>query len=341
LLPGSLELQEAGKHDSQNFPHSFIERLQSIIPPEKFDQVLGSFCPREKFSFRVNELVGPVERILAELRHLEIEFQPIDWLNAGQSSPSAFEANRVFRQRLTHSPLVDQGKIYPQNLSSMIAPCILGAVPGEVVLDLAAAPGGKTTHLAQLMKNQGQLSAVEAVRTRMFKLQANLKRCGVTICKTYLTDGRTVGQKTPERFDRVLLDAPCSSEARFQAGNPATWETWSMRKLRETSRKQIGLLKAAIHAAKIGGTILYCTCSFSPEENELVVDKVLKSFGDAVALDRIELPIDNIQPGLTEFENLKFDSQLIGAVRILPDQVSDAFFMAKIRKLKRSRRLKD
>jgi tRNA (cytosine49-C5)-methyltransferase len=129
-----------------------------------------------------------------------------------------------------------------------------------------------------------------------------------------------------------LLDAPCSSEARFQAGDPDSWSTWSPRKLRETSRKQIGLLKAALHAARIGGAVLYCTCSFSPEENELVLDKVLKTFGDAVALETIELPMRNVQRGLTEFNGLVFDSQIQRAVRILPNEINDAFFLARITK---------
>lgn len=323
-------MQDGWKENNLILPTAFVERLRSIVPIERFDEVLGSFCAKQFFSFRINTLIAPVEQILAELRQLEIEFRAVQWLNAEPNSTFAFVASREDRERLTHSPLVGEGKVYLQNLSSMIATWVLRPIPGETVLDLAAAPGGKTTQLAQWMKNEGQLSAVEAVRTRMFKLQANLKRCGVTICKTYLTDGRTVGGKTPERFDRVLLDAPCSSEARFQAGDPQTWETWSLRKLRETSRKQIGLLKAAVHAAKVGGTILYCTCSFAPEENEQVVDKVLKKFGQAIELDRIDLPIENNQRGLTEFDDFKFDSQLTRAIRILPNQVNDAFFMAKL-----------
>lgn len=99
------------------------------------------------------------------------------------------------------------------------------------MLDLAAAPGGKTLQMAAMMQDRGRIAAVEAVRTRMFKLQANLRRHGPTIVKTYLTDGRTVGRKTPERFDRVLLDSPCSSEARFQRADPGSWRHWSLCKL--------------------------------------------------------------------------------------------------------------
>lgn len=156
---------------------------------------------------------------------------------AGQ--PIAFTTPPEHRQTLTHSPIIDQGKIYVQNLSSMLAPLILAPQPGEQILDLAAAPGGKTIQIAQMMHNTGILSAVEPIRSRMFKLRANLTRCNVKIAKTYPIDGRSVGRKTPERFDRVLLDAPCSSEARFRLKKPESWANWSLRKIRESSPQTV------------------------------------------------------------------------------------------------------
>jgi 16S rRNA (cytosine1407-C5)-methyltransferase len=322
---------------SEELPIEFRERLQEIIPASALETVLQSFRIEKQFSFRINTLVSSLEQTLSELETLGIRFQPLNWLKDRGNLPIAYWAERRYREPLTHSQLVDQGKIYLQNLSSMLAPWVLQPAPGDRVLDLAAAPGGKTTLLAQLMNNQGELSAVEAIRNRMFKLKANLKRCGVSICKTYLTDGRTVGNKTPDRFDLVLLDAPCSSEARFRTGEPQSWSTWSPRKLRETSRKQIGLLKAAVHAARIGGSVLYCTCSLSPEENEQVVDRVLRNFGQAIELQAIQLPLQNVQSGLTQFRGLEFDPQLKFAVRVLPNQLNDAFFIARIFKRGKTR----
>jgi 16S rRNA (cytosine1407-C5)-methyltransferase len=318
----------------QLLPPPFVARLAQIIEAYQLNRVLASFAEEKRFSFRINGLVGSAEETLVQVRQLGVDYEPVPWLVDEQVSPIAFVADRIWRERLTHSDLIEQGRVYLQNLSSMIAPWILGAAPEETVLDLAAAPGGKTIQLAQQMKNTGQLSAVEAVRNRMFKLQANLMRCNVTNCKTYFTDGRTVGQKTPERFDRVLLDAPCSSESRFRVDEPASWETWSLGKIRETSRKQIGLLKAAIHAAKIGGTILYCTCSFAPEENEQVVDKAIRKFGDAIEIVPFEIPFCHLQSGLTKWGEQTFDDRLAHTRRILPDAVFDAFYLAKIVKTK-------
>jgi 16S rRNA (cytosine1407-C5)-methyltransferase len=284
---------------------------------------------------------------LSELESLTVPVAPIPWVTNIEKQVVGFQTAREHRDQLTHSSIVDEGKIYIQNCSSMLAPMVLNPQPDETVLDLAAAPGGKTTQLAQLMNNQGILSAVEAVRKRMFKLQANLKRCGVKNARTYLTDGRTVGRKTPERFDRVLLDAPCSSESRFRTGDPTSWATWSPRKLRETSRKQVGLLKAAVHATKIGGEVLYCTCSFAPEENERTVHQVLKKLGNAIEV----LPIDlqrfetvdshssaasvaaNSMAGWPRFDGQEFNPQVAHCLRVLPNELLDAFFLARIRKV--------
>ncbi len=313
-----------------NLPAEFVERLKRIVPEDRFCDILASFSQPKRVAFRINSLICPRRETMAALQRLNIPCEPIAWLVDSQDEPIGYLTDREHRAQLTHSDLADSGRIYLQNPSSMLAPWLLDARPGETVLDLAAAPGGKTTQLAEQMQNTGQLSAVEAVRSRMFKLTANLKRCGVVHCKTYLTDGRTVGKKTPNRFDRVLLDAPCSSESRFRADDPVSWATWSLRKIRETSRKQIGLLKAAVHATKVGGTIVYCTCSFSPEENEAVLDKVLRRFEEAIELVPIQLPLSNQQAGLTAFENSTYDPQIANAIRILPNDRMDGFFLAKL-----------
>jgi 16S rRNA C967 or C1407 C5-methylase (RsmB/RsmF family) len=336
-IPAPDETEQVSLEDSQGLvnrrsplPLEFLHRIQSIVPAASCRPVLDSFEITKQVSFRINELVRPASEVLTAIAELAVPIQPVEWLTNREGVVLAYWTTAEFKSVLTHSPLADEGSIYLQNLSSMLAPYVLNPQPGETVLDLAAAPGGKTIQMAQQMLNQGHLSAVEAVRNRMFKLQANLKRGNVLICKTYLTDGRTVGNKTPGRFDRILLDAPCSSEARIHCQNPQSWSTWSLRKLRETSRKQIGLLKAAIRAVKPGGMVLYCTCSFAPEENEQVVDKVLRKFGDAVALEPIELPIANQQPGLTSFGETEYDPRLSATRRVLPDHLMDAFYLAKL-----------
>ena len=223
------------------------------------------------------------------------------------------------------------GWMYPLNPSSMLAVVALAPGPHEEILDLAAAPGGKTVALAARMGNSGRIAAVEPVRGRFHRLRANLDRCGVSNTQLYLADGRGIGRKVPERFDRVLLDAPCSSEARMRLEDKATHAHWKPRKIREASAKQTGLLRSAWRALKPGGVLVYCTCSFAPEENELVVNRLLKAESGAAPepLDFADVPR---QAGLTAWRGRECDPRLARAVRVLPDDLWDGFFVCRIRK---------
>ena len=159
-------------------------------------------------------------------------------------------------------------------------------------------------------------------------MQANLQRCGVTNVEFYQRDGRSVGRAVPERFDRVLLDAPCSSESRMNWQDASTYQHWSPRKVKETQRKQKSLIRSAYAALKPGGTLLYCTCSFAPDENELVVASLLKKT-DAQIMPIAEYP-SNSMPGLTQWLGKELNENLALTLRVLPAGPWDGFYVAKI-----------
>jgi 16S rRNA (cytosine1407-C5)-methyltransferase len=188
--------------------------------------------------------------------------------------------------------------------------------------------------MAAAMDNSGRISAVEPVRARFHRLKANLARCGVANARLYLKDGRRVGRLVPERFDRVLLDAPCSTEAGFRAGAPQTWRHWGPRKLRETSRKQRGLILSAFQALRPGGVLVYCTCSFAPEENEAVVDHLLAEAGSSCRTEPVDLPpVVPVRPALARWEGRSFHPGVARAARILPDARFEGFFLCRLRKM--------
>ncbi len=303
-------------------PSEFVERFKAIYPDDA-DGLLPLFDAPKPLSFRINPLKIDPEEALRRLKEAGFLPKSVDWYDL------AFTLPPEDRDRLVRSPLFERGEIYIQSLSSMLAPLALQPRPGEAVLDLAAAPGGKTLMMAALMRNEGLLSAVEPGRDRFFRLKANLDRGGVTIAKCYMTDGRGVGRKTPERFDKVMLDAPCSTEAKFRSFDPETTRYWSLKKVKEMAKLQTRLLFSAYQALKPGGTLLYATCSFAPEENEAVVDKLLKKEPNA-AVKPLNLPIDNQTPGLTTWGKKRFDKNLAQCVRVLPNQVMEGFFLAKI-----------
>ena len=235
------------------------------------------------------------------------------------------------REIITRHEGAGAGWLYPANPSSLLAVEALAPRPDEEILDLAAAPGGKTLAVAARMHNTGRIAAVEAVRRRFHRLRANLRRCGVANTQFYLTDGRGIGRKVPERFDRVLLDAPCSSEARIRWDEPRTHTHWKPRKIREASVKQFGLLRSAYRALKPGGVLVYCTCSFAPEENELVVNRLLRSEAGA-DIEPLNFSGPPLTVGLTAWRDQPCDPRLNRTIRVLPDDLWDGFFVARLRK---------
>lgn len=215
----------------------------------------------------------------------------------------------------------------------MIPPLVLNPQKGDCVLDLAAAPGSKTIQLAGIVGETGQILAVEKIRKRFYKLQDNLARNSAGFVKTYMGDGERIWKRNMEAFDRVLLDAPCSTEGRFLESDPETYHYWSMRKVKEMVRKQSRLLFSAVQCLKPGGTLVYSTCTFAPEENEGVVDRILQQFGANLSVEEIDMPSSaRWMNGLTSWKHKEFDRQVERARRILPDHMYEGFFICKFKK---------
>ena len=318
---------ESSKLPPDVLPPEFLNRLKQIVPESAWSDCCQGFAPRPQFTARVNRLHATPTQLREELQACQIEADTVSW------HAHALRFAALHRPSLVRSAAVAEGRLYVQNLSSMLAAQILDPQPGEQVLDLAAAPGGKASDLAERMGNQGWLSAVEPIRSRYFKLRDTFQRLGITIAHTYMMDGRRVGKKVPDRFDRVLLDAPCSGEARIRSAEPESFQFWSGRKIKEQARKQRGLLESAVAAARPGARILYCTCSFAPEENEAIVSDYLTRFPDQVDVVPFDLPIDNWQPGLSCWERAQFAAPVTQARRILPAEDMDAMFLCLLEKL--------
>ncbi|MDD2828412.1 MAG: RsmB/NOP family class I SAM-dependent RNA methyltransferase [Sulfuricurvum sp.] len=312
-----------------SLPEAFVERLEKIVPREHFDAILRTFDAPKQVTFRTNPLKTTPEELEAELHDAHITYEKIEW----ELLSGVYRISPEDKLRLTQTPAFYEGRLYIQNLSSMVAPLLLAPEPEETVLDLAAAPGGKTLILAGMMENTGWLSAVELQRERFFRLCDNLKHQGVTNAHTYMTDGRSVGKKCPLMFDRILLDAPCSSEARFKTHEPKSMSYWSVHKVKDTSKLQRRLLLSAFDALKPGGKLLYSTCSFSPEENESPLQHLLERHGAHLKTIPLTLPFDNIQKPLSRWGKEIYDERIQNGVRILPTDTIDGFFICLLEKL--------
>jgi NOL1/NOP2/sun family putative RNA methylase len=217
------------------------------------------------------------------------------------------------------------GYYYIQDLSSCIAADALDASKDELILDVAAAPGGKTTFIAQRMENTGLIIALEPSVRRARAMSFNLARCGVFNTCILRTDGIHT-EKLQMKFDRVLLDAPCSCEGVI--AKDATRKTsHTPEDVDYCSARQDKLIEAAAMVVKPGGVLVYSTCSFAPEENEIVVDRLLQKLGNVV----IE-PLKYGSNGLARFGKMTFDSQLKNTRRFYPHiHDTTGFFIAKLR----------
>ncbi len=217
------------------------------------------------------------------------------------------------------------GHYYIQDLSSCMAVDSLDIEPGQVVLDVAAAPGGKTTFMAQKMNNSGAIIAIEPNARRARSMSFNLARCGVYNTCILKTDALQVA-KFEIKCDRVLLDAPCSCEGVI-AKDPTRKISHTPQDVDYCSKMQQRLIQTVASSVKPGGILVYSTCSFAPEENEMVIDRLLQDFSNIT----VE-PIEYGSSGLTRFGDLIFDDQLKNARRLYPHlHDTTGFFIARLR----------
>jgi len=309
-----------------SLPETFLQRLSRIVPPERFEDCVSTFREPLAVGARVNTMLAERETMVDALRAAGFEVHPVVWY------PDAFWVPPQQREALLASSWVQNALVYVQNLSSMIPPLVLAPQPGEEVLDLCAAPGGKTLQLAAMMRDGGQLVAVEAVRTRFYKLRENLRRHGAGFVQTVQAEGEWLWKRWKGRFDAVLLDAPCSNEARFREDEPDTYRYWSLKKIGDMVRKQKSLIYSAIQCLKSGGRLVYCTCTFAPEENEGIIAHALKKFGDAIEVLPLPLPVEGMVSALSEWDGHVFPDAVRHARRILPSPQMEGFFVCLIRK---------
>lgn len=293
-----------------------FERYRGIIPDyEGFLDALRQPLP---VSIRVNTLkigVGAFRRLMAERGYHLTPVQGIE---------EAFLLHDVEAPGSTLEYFL--GYYHIQGFTSMLPAKILDPQPGEVVLDLCAAPGGKATYLAQLMQNRGLVVANDVKMDRISILRSHIDRLGTTsvlVC-------RYAGQTFPTRmtFHRVLLDPPCSAEGTYRVG-PRPPLSEDRKVIRRLSGLQRVLLHRALDVLQPHGTLVYSTCTYAPEENEAVIDEVVKH--GRVELLPIPIPIPH-SPGLLSWGGETFHSDLIKAVRIYPHQVNSwGFFIAHLR----------
>ena len=237
------------------------------------------------------------------------------------------------------------GYYYVQEISSMLPVIALNINSNinqnsnETVLDLCASPGSKTTQIASSMNNQGLIIANEISLGRIKILSANLGRCGVTNTIITLKNGINLCENFYENnilFDKILVDAPCSGEGTLRS-SPKTAIMWNINMIKKLSKIQKHLVESALKILKPNGTLIYSTCTHAPEENEEVIDYMLRLFSNKIKIEKasISLPKElKSREGITNWQNNSYSKEIKQCCRIYPqDNNTEGFFIAKIRKL--------
>lgn len=273
-------------------------------------------------SIRVNTLkIGEAE-LLSILREQGWSLERIPWARHGY---------RVLKCDANPGNTIEHslGFYYVQGPASMAPVEVLRPVPGELVLDMCASPGSKTTQIAQELEGDGVVVANDISRGRLKPLSSNLQRCGVLNCVITLSDGRIFWRWGRNMFDKVLLDAPCSLLGIVARSSEITGR-WSYRSSLRFAKIQSRLLLAAFDCTKPGGTLVYSTCTMVPEENEEVVSLLLSARKNA-KLANIDLQGISSRPGITDWEGKSYPEVLSKTWRIYPQEKgSEAFYIAKI-----------
>jgi len=269
---------------------------------------------------RVNTIKTTRDRAMAALEEAGIEYEATDWHPGLLRLPDA--------QPGANWPYV-HGWLHGQEEVSAVPARVLDPEPGERVWDSCAAPGSKTTQLAALMDDTGLLVGTDRNLGRLSALRSNAERLGVTNLAVTREDAQVHSLKPfgDEPYDRALVDAPCSCEGTIRK-NPDALEDWSLDRIRGVAGVQKGILQRAVQATRAGGTVVYSTCTFAPEENEAVLDHVLAA--EPCRLVDFDLPLTH-GDGITTWEGEQFDDSVALAKRIYPHHDdTGGFFCAKL-----------
>lgn len=334
-------------------PMDFINEIYNNYSEKNADKILKGMCKERYTTLRVNTLKSSVDEVkkvfdendvqyeifslvtnevkqnknILNLNEKELNMEPNEKEEKYSFYNNAFIIKNKKENDLQKLEIYKQGKIYIQSLSSMIPPLLLDLKQDENILDMASAPGSKTTEMAAITNNTGKIIANEIDKIRLEKLNYNIKLQGATNIETINYDGANLYKKFPEKFDKVLLDTPCSGEGRFQINNPKSYSKWSKSLVNELTKIQKKLIESAIMCCKKGGTIVYSTCTLNKEENEKIIDYALKNFN--VKLDEIKINVENKVNGNTK----GIDKEISKTLKIIPNENFEGFYLAKLIKL--------
>ena len=300
-----------------NLPAFIAAQLAESFSPELAERIAGGYAEavERPVTFRANTLKHTAEEVSAALDGAGIAHEPVAWY------PDAFVARGIRERELWGLPVYREGGISLQSLSSMLPPLALAPREGADILDMCAAPGGKTSQMAALTGGRGRITACELNAPRAEKLAYNLEKMGARNVQIMRTDARRLDEFFS--FDQILLDAPCTGTGTYRLGDERAAGRITQRLLDKVTKSQRALLDRALTILKPGGTLVYSTCSILPQENDRMVAAVLKRHRDC----EVAPLAMGAECGLPELPG-----ELEGTLTVAPTRLFEGFYVALIKK---------
>ena len=293
-----------------SLPRFLLDILEKQYGNEKLLEIIEGYNDKRYVTFRANTLKTDFIEVEKKLDELQIEYEKVAW------SKEAFIVKNIKENDLRKLDIYKVGEIYLQSLSSMLPPIILKPKEEADILDMTAAPGGKTTQMAALSKNKSHITACEMNKIRLEKLKYNIEKQGATCVFIMQKDSRQIDDFFS--FDQILLDAPCSGSGTLE--NDSKNEQFTPKLLEKSIKSQEALLKKAIKVLKPGGELVYSTCSIISRENEEILKKVLNKTNTKIVPIEIE--------GIEQIPRLP--TSIEGTICVKPNKRYEGFFVAKI-----------
>jgi 16S rRNA (cytosine1407-C5)-methyltransferase len=310
----------------------FVSRMASILRIPK-GKVVPLFSQRTRTTIRLNSLKGNPKDTYNALERKGYELESIPW------AENVYFINNRDKDEVSQTEEYREGYFYIQNLASILDTLILNPKSNEQILDMCAAPGSKTTHIADITRNKANIIANEIEMHRTNSLRNVVEQFGASSVKITISDGREFGKKYPDYFDKVLLDAPCSGEGMIYMRGPKPLRFWSIKKAKGSSTVQKELIESAFRTLKPKGTLVYSTCTLEPEENEGVVTHLLNKHRNAKVEDINLVDSDAfkdykkfISEGIAHWSGNTYHPSVKKTLRILPSPEMMGFYIAKITK---------
>lgn len=292
----------------EEIPQFLYEKLEKQYEENIVKKIIEGYEKQKPLTIRINTIKTNIEVVKEKLEKNKIQYKEVKW------NEQALIIENVDKNRIKELEIYEKGEIYLQSLSSMIPPIVLQPKEGENILDMAAAPGGKTTQIAAITNNKAMITACEKNKIRAERLKYNLQKQGVKCANVMIEDARKLNEFFS--FDKILLDAPCSGSGTDNIKD----EKFTEELIKRSQKTQEEMLTKALQILKSGKEMIYSTCSILKQENEEIIQKVISKIKAEI------VPID--EKYLIDIPLLPVDIK--GTICVCPTELYEGFYIAKI-----------